>query len=422
MADEHDGGRPVVRSIPPTAPIVSIGGRARAVFAAAGRCRSGAGVRGGDRPLALQRRDRRRAGDGVGLGGRERTVRRRDVTASRGPGAACPRQRHLDGSRLERVARGLGDAAASSSGSAGARKAGPPGAQASVDRPSRPAHRGHTAGLPAGSEIVVGSVAGDRRRGLSATPRPIRAGSAARAARPPHGRPDTPRAPEPDVGGEVPGGPVRVAPRSRRSSRAGGYVFPCTARRRSATASAARGRTSPAVGTTARTSSRRRARRSSRSPTGRCTRSASTRSAATGSGCATTPGNEFYYAHLSAYSPLAVEGRRVEAGDVIGFVGDTGDAEEARRTSTSRSTRPRWRASATTASLRRTRSCSRGGGQTTSRSPPGGSTCPSRARADDAAAPGAVLLQADDIASTSGLVPGALERALHAKPHAAGAA
>jgi hypothetical protein len=38
-------------------------------------------------------------------------------------------------------------------------------------------------------------------------------------------------------------------------------------------------------------------------------------------------GNEFYYAHLSAYSPLAAEGQHVEAGDVIGFVGDTGDAE-----------------------------------------------------------------------------------------------
>jgi Peptidase family M23 len=37
-------------------------------------------------------------------------------------------------------------------------------------------------------------------------------------------------------------------------------------------------------------------------------------------------GNEFYYAHLSAYSPLAQEGRQVKAGDVIGFVGTTGDA------------------------------------------------------------------------------------------------
>ncbi len=37
-------------------------------------------------------------------------------------------------------------------------------------------------------------------------------------------------------------------------------------------------------------------------------------------------GNEFYYAHLSAYSPLAREGAAVKAGDVIGFVGTTGDA------------------------------------------------------------------------------------------------
>ena len=37
-------------------------------------------------------------------------------------------------------------------------------------------------------------------------------------------------------------------------------------------------------------------------------------------------GNEFYYAHLSAYSPLARNGARVKAGDVIGFVGTTGDA------------------------------------------------------------------------------------------------
>jgi hypothetical protein len=37
-------------------------------------------------------------------------------------------------------------------------------------------------------------------------------------------------------------------------------------------------------------------------------------------------GNEFYYAHLSAFSPLARDGARVQAGDVIGFVGTSGDA------------------------------------------------------------------------------------------------
>jgi murein DD-endopeptidase MepM/ murein hydrolase activator NlpD len=40
-----------------------------------------------------------------------------------------------------------------------------------------------------------------------------------------------------------------------------------------------------------------------------------------------TKGNEFYYAHLSAFSPLAIDGVRVRAGDVIGFVGNSGDAE-----------------------------------------------------------------------------------------------
>jgi murein DD-endopeptidase MepM/ murein hydrolase activator NlpD len=39
-----------------------------------------------------------------------------------------------------------------------------------------------------------------------------------------------------------------------------------------------------------------------------------------------TQGNEYYYAHLSAFSPLAVDGARVRAGDVVGFVGATGDA------------------------------------------------------------------------------------------------
>jgi murein DD-endopeptidase MepM/ murein hydrolase activator NlpD len=38
-------------------------------------------------------------------------------------------------------------------------------------------------------------------------------------------------------------------------------------------------------------------------------------------------GWEYYYAHLSAYSPLAVNGAVVEAGDVLGFVGNTGDAQ-----------------------------------------------------------------------------------------------
>jgi murein DD-endopeptidase MepM/ murein hydrolase activator NlpD len=38
-------------------------------------------------------------------------------------------------------------------------------------------------------------------------------------------------------------------------------------------------------------------------------------------------GNLFYYAHLSAFTPLAVNGNKVKAGDVLGFVGNTGDAQ-----------------------------------------------------------------------------------------------
>jgi hypothetical protein len=37
-------------------------------------------------------------------------------------------------------------------------------------------------------------------------------------------------------------------------------------------------------------------------------------------------GDEFYYAHLSGYSKLALLSTRVSAGEVIGFIGNTGDA------------------------------------------------------------------------------------------------
>ena len=37
-------------------------------------------------------------------------------------------------------------------------------------------------------------------------------------------------------------------------------------------------------------------------------------------------GTYYYYAHLSAFADGMVDGKLVEAGDVIGFVGDTGNA------------------------------------------------------------------------------------------------
>ena len=38
-------------------------------------------------------------------------------------------------------------------------------------------------------------------------------------------------------------------------------------------------------------------------------------------------GDQFFYAHMSAFSANAVNGRRVEKGEMLGYVGNTGDAE-----------------------------------------------------------------------------------------------
>ena len=125
-----------------------------------------------------------------------------------------------------------------------------------------------------------------------------------------------------------------------------------------------------------------------------------------------TRGNQFYYAHLSAFSTLAVNGAHVHAGDVVGFVGNTGDAEgtpyhlhfevhpvsllflgydgavdptpylDAWRHLTDVLIRP----------------AVKGG--------------PPVAPVSKAPAPGAILLQSSDISSASGLVPGSLQRAL----------
>ncbi|HEU6444460.1 MAG TPA: M23 family metallopeptidase [Gaiellaceae bacterium] len=127
-------------------------------------------------------------------------------------------------------------------------------------------------------------------------------------------------------------------------------------------------------------------------------------------------GNEFYYAHLSAFSPLAINGAQVRAGDVIGFVGNTGDAEH---------TPYHLHFEIHPVSLLYR-------GYDGSAVPPYpylmawkrltdlpftavAGWAPPFADSSRAPKPGAILLQSRDISSASGLEPGSLRRALRAE-------
>ena len=295
-------------------------------------------------------------------------------------------------------------------GSSGARKKGPPAAQASVTALQVNLNAAH-GGLAAGSQIVIGSAQATSVADLQAPTKPVIPGR--NDDRPPIGRPrSVPRAPEPDVGGEVPGGPVRVAPEVSAQLSSGGFVFPIFG---TASFGDSFGTPRPDV------------------PGGwhhgeDIFAAAGTPLLAVADGIVYSvgwnhiggyrlwlrdgQGNEFYYAHLSAYSPLAVEGRSVKAGDVIGFVGNTGDADGGA---------PHLHFEIHPASMaglgydgvvapysillawRRAQDVSFSAGRIYAPTGPGSTTLPP---------PGAVLLEADDIASTSGLVPGALEKVL----------
>jgi hypothetical protein len=131
-------------------------------------------------------------------------------------------------------------------------------------------------------------------------------------------------------------------------------------------------------------------------------------------------GNQFYYAHLSAFSPLAVNGNEVKAGAVIGFVGNTGDAQ----------TTPYHlhfeihpvgllpmgydgvvNAFPYLSAWRRLQDVSFAAGRGWAPPVPATATAPR---------PAAVLLGSTDISSASGLEPGSLERALTAPVSADG--
>jgi murein DD-endopeptidase MepM/ murein hydrolase activator NlpD len=297
------------------------------------------------------------------------------------------------------------------SGDSGSRKAGPPGAQASVTALRIRLSAAH-GGLPAGSEIVIGSAQATSVADLSVPPRPPSSDGAERPATS-DGRPDRlPRAPEPDVGGEVAGGPVKVAPEVAARFSSGGFVFPVYG-----TASFGDSFGAPRPNIPGGWHHGEDIFAAAGAPLlavadGTLHTIGFTKIGGYRLWLRDTQGNEFYYAHLSAYSPLAVEGRSVQAGDVIGFVGDTGDAEGG-SPHLHFEIHPSAMAGlgydgvvapySILLAWRRADDISFSAGRIYVPAGPGSARLP---------LPGAMLLEADDIASTSGLVPGALEKAL----------
>ena len=295
----------------------------------------------------------------------------------------------------------------------GSRRAGPPAAQGTVValRVTLTAAHG---GLPAGSEIVVGSAQAVAVADVSEAPRPPGNQGPRPRPRPAPTQPPGPTAPEPDTAGEtVPGGPVRVSPEVTAPLSSAGYVFPIFG-----PVSFGDSFGAPRPGVQGGWHHGEDIFAPQGAPV-----------LAVADGTIHTVGfnrlggyrlwlrdafgNDFYYAHLSAYSPLAIEGRSVEAGDVVGFIGDTGDAEGGS---------PHLHFEIHPAAMLglgydgvvapypilvawgRAEDISFSAGRIFVPVGPGG--------AESLPPPGAVLLQADDIGPTSGLVPGALERAL----------
>lgn len=296
----------------------------------------------------------------------------------------------------------------------GSRSSGPPSAQGTVVALRVTLSSAHL-GLPAGSAIVVGSAQAIAVAEVSADERPPSGDDRPPPPpSPPPSQPSGPTAPESDTAGEtVPGGPVRVSPEISARLTAGGYVFPIFG-----PVSFGDSFGAPRPGVQGGWHHGEDIFAPEGAPV-----------LAVGDGTIHTVGfnrlggyrlwlrdtlgNDFYYAHLSAYSELAIEGASVEAGDVIGFVGDTGDADGGS---------PHLHFEIHPAAMlglgydgvvapypilvawRRVEDISFSAGRVFVPVGPGG--------AESLPPPGAVLIQAEDIGPTSGLVPGALERAL----------
>ena len=291
------------------------------------------------------------------------------------------------------------------------RKKSPPGAQASAVGLQVKLTADH-GGLPAGSEIVIGSAHATAVAQVTKTPEPEPHAGPVHAATVRPVEPRTPApAPELHTAGDVAGGPVRVAPAVTAKLTAGGYVFPVYG-----TVSFGDSFGAPRADVQGGWHHGEDIFAKKGTPllavaNGTLHTIGFNRIGGYRLWLRDDQGNEFYYAHLSAYSPLAVEGAKVKAGDVIGFVGDTGDAEGT----------PHLHFEIHPASMlglgydgvvapypillawERSDDISFSAGRVFVARRSGAAPLPT---------PGAVLLQATDIGSASGLQPGALERVL----------
>jgi len=122
-------------------------------------------------------------------------------------------------------------------------------------------------------------------------------------------------------------------------------------------------------------------------------------------------GNLFYYAHLSAFTPLAINGNKVNAGDVLGFVGNTGDAQGT-PTHLHFEVHPVGLIGLGYDGAVNPTSYLLAWKHLQDVSFAGGNAWAPLHSIGNAPKPGAILLTASDISSADGLVPGSLERAV----------
>ena len=125
-------------------------------------------------------------------------------------------------------------------------------------------------------------------------------------------------------------------------------------------------------------------------------------------------GNEFYYAHLSAYTTLAVNGRHVKAGDVLGFVGNTGDAQGTPFHLHFEVHPVPLLFLGYDGAVNPTKYLDAWKRLEDIRILPAVPFAPPAAETSSAPTPGAILLQSSDISTANGLDPGSLTRAMNA--------